>query len=93
MAEVVVSSSNGFTVIIPVAMSTAQPLPVVVTVYVYVSTVVMFAVGVPVIVSATGSNVNPTGSPLAVAPVAPPDKLKEIGSIASPSHRVWSKAP
>ena len=91
--EVVVSSSSGFTVITPVISSDAQPLPVVVTVYVYVSTVVMFAVGVPVIVSATGSNVNPTGSPLAVAPVAPPDKLKEIGSVASPSHRVWSKAP
>ena len=53
----------------------------------------MFAVGTPVIVRAVASNTRPAGSPLAVAPVAPPDKLKAIDSIASPSHSVWSKAP
>ena len=93
MSEVVVSSSSGFTVIVPDISSGVHPLPVVVTLYVYVATDVMFAVGVPLMVNATGSNVNPTGSPVAVAPVAPPDKLKAIGSIDSPSQCVWSKAP
>ena len=93
MSEVVVSLSSGLIVIVPVISSGAHPLPVVVTVYEYGVTTVISSVGVPVIVNATGSNNNPAGSPLAVAPVAPPDKLKTIGSIASPSQCVWSKVP
>ena len=56
----------------------------------------MFAVGAPVIVRAVVSNTRPAGttSHEIVAPVAPPDKLKTIGSIrGAPSHRVGLNSP